>query len=192
MILIVGLGNPGRKFQKTRHNLGFLVLDRFKKKNKFPDWKLKKKFEAKISEGKLGRKKIILAKPQTFMNDSGRAVKLLIAYYRLPLTNLFVVHDDLDILLGKIKIVKTKGSAGHKGVQSIIDEIRNQNFIRFRIGIRPKISNSEFETKDKFVLQKFNKEEIKILKKVTEKTSKAIKTTINEGLEKAMNQFNKT
>jgi len=192
MILIVGLGNPGRKFQKTRHNLGFLVLDRFKKKNKFPDWKLKKKFEAKISEGKLGRKKIILAKPQTFMNDSGRAVKLLIAYYRLPLTNLFVVHDDLDILLGKIKIVKTKGSAGHKGVQSIIDEIRNQNFIRFRIGIRPKISNSEFETKDKFVLQKFNKEEIKILKKVTEKTSKAIKTTINEGVEKAMNQFNKT
>ncbi len=192
MILIVGLGNPGRKFQRTRHNLGFWVLDRFKKKNKFSDWKLKKKFEAKISEGKLGRKKIILAKPQTFMNNSGRAVKLLIAYYRLPLTNLFVVHDDLDILLGKIKIVKTKGSAGHRGVQSIIDEIKKRNFIRFRIGIRPKISNSEFETKDKFVLQKFSKEEIKILKKVIERTGKAIETTINKGVEKTMSQFNKS
>ena len=109
MILIIGLGNPGKKFRNTRHNVGFLVLDQLKRGKNFSRWKQSKKFQAKISQGKIGRQKIILAKPQTFMNSSGKSVKILTAYYKLQTINLIVVHDDLDISLGQIKISKKTG-----------------------------------------------------------------------------------
>ncbi len=135
MILIVGLGNPGKKYQLTRHNIGFQVVDEFVKKNNFPDFKISKKFNALISEGIVDGAKVILAKPQTFMNNSGKAVKSLIRNWKLEIRNLVVVHDDIDLPLGKIKISIGRGSAGHKGVQSIIDELATKNFVRFRIGI---------------------------------------------------------
>jgi PTH1 family peptidyl-tRNA hydrolase len=197
------LGNPGKKFQKTRHNLGFRVLEEFLKENNFPKFKLSKKFKAEISEGEIFGKKIILAKPQTFMNESGKAVKLLTKTY-LPATRLrsrrwqagnlkpktlFVIHDDIDLPLGEIKISIGRGSAGHKGVQSIIDELGTKNFVRFRVGIM----NYELGIKkiEKFVLEKFTKTEEKIVKKLIKKTVEAIEFALKEGIEKTMQKFNK-
>jgi len=199
MIFIVGLGNPGKKFQKTRHNLGFRVVDEFARKNNFPDFKLLKKFNAEVSEGKINNQRLILAKPQTFMNLSGQSVKKLLNRYRINSAmaelprRLFIVHDDIDIPLGKIRIVKNRGAAGHKGVQSIIDELRTKDFVRFRIGINPK--NSMFyaavKNVEKSVLQKFNKEEEKILKKIIKKTIEAIEFSLKSKIEKAMQRYNK-
>jgi PTH1 family peptidyl-tRNA hydrolase len=193
MKIIVGLGNPGKKFEKTRHNLGFMVLDRFARKNKFPKFKMKKEFLATVSEKKIGKEKIILVKPQTFMNNSGLAVKRIFEKLRTsniePLTsNLWVIHDDLDIPFGKIKISFGRGSGGHKGVQSIIDEIGRKDFVRFRIGIGKKEVGIR---KKEFVLEKFSKKEEKILKKVIELICRAIEMAIKEGIKKAMSEFNK-
>jgi PTH1 family peptidyl-tRNA hydrolase len=203
MKVIVGLGNPGKKFEKTRHNLGFMVIESLKSEFKhFSDWKKSKKLLSKISEGKINNERVILVKPQTFMNDSGKAVKSLIRNFLLNKTMtelskcLFVIHDDIDIPLGKIKISVGRGSAGHKGVQSIIDEIGTKNFVRFRIGIKPnskfKMQNAKLKFKiQNFVLEKFNKEEEKILKEVFEMACRAIEMAIKEGVEKAMSEFNK-
>jgi len=192
MILIIGLGNPGKKYELSRHNLGFLVLDSFSKKNLF-EFKSSKKLKLKISKGSFGKKRVVLAKPQTFMNNSGKVIKLLATKYKIQNTNIFIVHDDLDLPLGKIKIIKNRGAAGHKGVQSIINEIKTKNFIRFRIGIAPKYkitkqwNNGAME---KFVLKKFTKTEKEIIKKVVKNCVKALEITLKEGLEKAMNDFN--
>jgi len=193
MILIVGLGNPGIKYKRTRHNIGFRVLDEFQRENNFPDFKFSrlrqgyggqaKKFNTLISEGNIGRKKVILAKPQTFMNNSGQAVKNLTIHYSLPFINLIVVHDDIDLPLGKIRISKSRGSAGHKGIESIIKELRSKNFVRIRIGIR----NQELRIKniEKFVLQKFTEEEEKIIKKIIKENCSVLKIILSKGLEKA-------
>ena len=166
MFLIVGLGNPGLKFKNTRHNLGFDIVNLIKKQESFSAWQNKKKLKVKISQGVIGEKDIILAKPQTFMNLSGQAVKQLIKFYKIPLENLWVIHDDLDLEIGKIKIKKDSRSAGHKGVQSIIDELGTKNFNRLKIGIGPKPMEADSK---KFVLQKFNKNEKEILKGVKQK-----------------------
>lgn len=191
MMLIVGLGNPGKKFQKTRHDLGFRIIDEFARNYKFPDFKLEKKFLAKISQGEIGGQKIILAKPQTFMNESGKAIKLLVTGYSLLVTNLWVIHDDIDLPLEKTKIVKNRGAAGHKGVQSIIDELGTKNFVRFRIGIKPIPYTLNPKILKTFVLQKFNRKEEKILKEVIKKTCLAIKMILKKGLENTMSKFNK-
>jgi PTH1 family peptidyl-tRNA hydrolase len=196
MKIIVGLGNPGEKFEKTRHNLGFRIIDEFSRKNKFPKFKMRKEFFAMVSEKKIGKEKIILAKPQTFMNNSGKAIKLLTKSFKLKAESLFVIHDDLDLPLGKMKISIGRGSAGHKGVQSIIDELETKNFVRFRIGIKPnskfKMQNAKLKFKiQNFVLEKFNKKEEKILKEVIEMACRAIEMVIKEGIEKAMSELNK-
>ena len=191
MLLIIGLGNPGWKFQKTRHNLGFRVVDELVRKNNFPIFKLSKKFLAEISEGKIADQKVILAKPQTFMNLSGKSVKKLTNNLQLTTYNLWVIHDDLDLPLGKIRISVGRGAAGHKGVESIIKELKTKNFVRFRVGVKPKTSNLKPETLDRFVLRKFTNEEEKIVKEVIKKTAEAIEFSLKEGLEKAMNRFNK-
>jgi PTH1 family peptidyl-tRNA hydrolase len=188
MKIISGLGNPGKKFEKTWHNVGFLILDEFQKRNNFPKFKLVKKFESKISKKKFESEKIILVKPQTFMNNSGRAIKLLIENYKLKIENLIIVHDDIDVPLGKIKISFGKGSAGHKGVQSIIDELKTKNFIRIRVGICPKSGKPKFL--EKFVLKKIKKGEQKILKELLEKVCEVIEILLKESLEKAIQKFN--
>ena len=184
MILIVGLGNPGKKFQKTRHNIGFRVVDELRSSSHFATARV-------IDElGFLNKEKIVLAKPKTFMNLSGKAVKLITRRYNLDPKNLIVIHDDLDLPLGKIKIVKNRGSAGHKGVQSIIDELKTKDFIRIRVGIKnQKIKNRKQKIED-FVLKRFKKKEEKKLKGIIEKTCRAIEMAIKEGVEKAMQKFN--
>ncbi len=226
MILIVGLGNPGKKYIHAWHNLGFLVIDKFKEINNFPDFKLSKKSISLISMSLVDNKKIILVKPQTFMNLSGKTVKRIINYQlsiinkfsinQFSNKNLIIVHDDIDIPLGKIRISKGRGSAGHKGVQSIINELKTKDFVRFRIGIKP--ANSEQRTANNlniektsaraklgaglvphrnkvsgagFVLQKFDRKQEKIIKEIIGKTAEAIEISLKEGLEKAMNRFNK-
>jgi len=172
MIIIVGLGNPGEKYKNTRHNVGFQTIDEFAKENNFPEFGLSKKFNALISENIINGKKIILAKPQTFMNNSGKPVKTLFSFYKPK--ELIIVHDDIDLPLGKIRISKNRGSAGHKGVESIIKEIGTKDFTRIRIGISPAFAKALAGEVEKFVLQKFDKEEEKIIKQVIQEVIKKL------------------
>lgn len=189
MILIAGLGNPGPEFKNTRHNVGFRVIDRFTEENNFPDFRFEKKFNAEISEGQFFGQKIILAKPQSFMNLSGDVVRNLFIYFKLPAENLFIIHDEIDIPVSKIKISKESGAAGHKGVGSIIEKLKTNSFVRLRIGIQSQ--KGKPKNVEKFVLQKFNKEEEKILKGIIKKAVNAIEMILKEGLEKTMNEHNK-
>jgi len=171
-MIIVGLGNPGEKFKNTRHNLGFEVLDEIQQENGFPEFSFAEKFKAEISQGIINGEKTILVKPQTFMNTSGESVKLLINYYKLKESDLIVIHDDIDIPLGEVKVSGDSGSAGHKGVLSIIDAIGTKDFKRIRIGILPtKGKPSETE---KFVLKKFTKKEKTIIQETIEDIKKLI------------------
>ncbi|MFH1226237.1 MAG: aminoacyl-tRNA hydrolase [bacterium] len=153
MKLIIGLGNPGKKYEKTRHNVGWLVLDDLKKKlNLHPPaggWQEKKKFQALMAEGE----NLILAKPLTYMNESGRTARLIADYYKIKPADTWVIHDDLDIPLGKIKTKVGGSSAGHKGVQSIIDYLKTSDFNRVRIGIQP--IGGQKEPSEGLVLKKF-------------------------------------
>lgn len=176
MKIIVGLGNPGEQYQYTRHNLGWMVVDELIKnlniKNKNDKLKLKinNKFNAEILETTINNKKVLLVKPQTFMNSSGLAVKKIVKFS----DDLWVIHDDLDLELGTVKIVRNRSSAGHKGVQSVIDHLQSQDFIRFRIGIK---NNQTKDSKD-YVLEKFNPEEKLIIKKVVKETVEKIECLI--------------
>ncbi|MFH1575379.1 MAG: aminoacyl-tRNA hydrolase [Candidatus Nealsonbacteria bacterium] len=151
MLLIVGLGNPGKEYEKTRHNIGFRVIDELAK-NK-PN-------------------NMVLLKPQTFMNNSGEEVRAVATFYKIKLEDLWIIHDDVDLLIGKIKISRDRGSAGHKGVESIIKNLGSKNFNRIRIGTCP-ISGKP-EAVDKFVLQDFTKDEEKIIKEIIERTTESI------------------
>lgn len=193
MILIVGLGNPGKNFEKTRHNIGAMVigeLERFDLKNavlaKPTTFMPGSRNSTKLRLSSLPKAVVEFSLPG--MNESGKAVKKLVSRYKLHVTRLWVIHDDLDLPLGKIRIVKNRGSAGHKGVESIIDELKTKNFVRFRVGIR----NKELRTKNakNFVLQKFTNDEEKIVKKAIKKTAQAIEFYLKEGLEKAMSKYN--
>ncbi|MER2295074.1 MAG: aminoacyl-tRNA hydrolase [Desemzia incerta] len=133
MKMIVGLGNPGKKYQDTKHNIGFITLDELAYQHKFTF--NKSKFEADVAEGWVGREKALFIKPQTFMNESGRAVRPLMDYYNIDTKDLLVIYDDLDLPVGKVRL-RQKGSAGgHNGIKSIIQHIGTQDFNRIRIGI---------------------------------------------------------
>ena len=198
MILIVGLGNPGKKYQKTRHNIGFRVVDELRSSSRFTTTHAIDKLKS------LNLKGVMLAKPKTFMNLSGKEVKSLVNKYKILTANLWVIHDDIDLPLGKIRIVKNRGSAGHKGIESVIRELKTNNFVRFREGIKvaeatphlpPRLrsANKELRIKntEKFVLEKFSKKEEKIVKETIKKTVEAVEFFLREGLEKAMNKYNK-
>ena len=169
MKLIIGLGNPGEEYKKTRHNAGFLAVNKIANNFRFPVSSFQSKFNAEISQGIIDEEKIILAKPQTFMNNSGQAVKAIIDYYKIKPEDIIVIHDDLDILLGEYKISKNKNSGGHKGVQSIIDYLGTKDFTRIRIGIG--IENKKTPT-EKFVLERFGEDEMGIVEGVIEEIIK--------------------
>ncbi|MFH1837982.1 MAG: aminoacyl-tRNA hydrolase [Candidatus Kuenenbacteria bacterium] len=189
MKLIIGLGNPGKEYEKTRHNCGFMAIYNLQKtlNESFDDFKFNKKFDALISQGNFNGEKIILVMPQTFMNDSGKSVSALINYYKINFEDLFVIHDDIDLLLGKIKISQNRSSGGQKGVQSIIDHLGTKNFIRFRIGIK---SEGIMQNTYDFVLQKFTKDEQKIISESLQKINLAVKMVLEKGVTKAMNEYN--
>lgn len=175
--LIVGLGNPGEKYKKTRHNTGFMTLDAISSRLQTTTYKLQPRFNAEISEGIISDERIILAKPQTFMNESGASAKAIIDYYKIPIENIIVIHDDLDITLGKYKIIRDRSSAGHKGVQSIIDNLGTKDFTRIRIGIG--VENKKILT-EAFVLENFTEEEREIIDEVIEKVTAVIPNLVLE------------
>jgi len=190
MLVIIGLGNPGERFKKTRHNLGFLILDDFSKKNDFGDWKESKKAKAFYSKKIIGNKIIELVKPFTSMNLSGLTAKYILKKHRLKTGNIVVVHDDLDLSFGEIKISQKKGSAGHNGVQSIIKELGSKDFTRIRVGIKPLRTQVESIDWPDFVLSNFSKKEVMILKEVQNNACAAIQLIIEKGIEQAMTECN--
>lgn len=184
MIIIVGLGNPGEKFENTRHNVGFMAINAFAKKNDFPEFELDKKSNCLLSK----KNSVFLIKPQTFMNNSGKSVKPIALQYKVKSNNVLVIHDDSDLPLGSIKIVKERGSAGHKGVESVMRTIGKKGLMRLRIGIRPTIKHKDSMD---LVLKKFSPKDQDIISKILKKTSFALDLLINEGLDKAMNEYNR-
>ncbi|MCX6789372.1 MAG: aminoacyl-tRNA hydrolase [Candidatus Gribaldobacteria bacterium] len=180
MILIVGLGNPGFRYKKTRHNIGFMAIEALQKENSFSKFKLNRKAKAEISNGQINGQEIFLAKPQTFMNNSGEAVKFLTKENGFTENSLIVVHDDFDLPLGEVKVSQNSGSAGHHGAQSIIEHLKTQNFTRVRIGIRPadKPQGSADLKAESFVLKKFAKNDEQKLAEILTQASQAIKNII--------------
>ena len=173
MKLIIGLGNPGEEYQKTRHNAGFLAVDKIVSQcSDIPTFNFRPKFKAEISQGIINNKKVILVKPMTFMNNSGQAVQAVLDYYKINPKNIIIIHDDLDIPLGEFKISKNKNSGGHKGVQSIIDCLGTKDFMRIRIGIDTE-RNKKIPT-EKFVLEKFNEEEMRKIEGAIEEIVKLL------------------
>lgn len=183
MRIIVGLGNPGKKYNHTRHNVGFMVIDRLAER-----WEIacnKKKFEAVIGEGFVGGKKILIAKPQTYVNLSGASVVKIGAYYGCSLDKLMVVCDDLNLPVGKIRIRKTGSSGGHNGLESIAQYV-GLDFPRLRIGI----GNPIYEDAKKYVLSPFAGDEKEIIDQAIDNACQAIDTWITTDIESCMNVFN--
>ena len=189
MKLIVGLGNPGRSYANNRHNVGFICLKHFARTHgiRFD----KRQGKARTGTGKAADSKVVIAKPQTYMNSSGESVSRLVQKFNVNLDNLLIIHDDLDLPLGRIRIRQGSGSAGHKGVDSIISCLGSQDFVRLRVGIgRPDIAKpSEADIID-YALSDFTPDEKQIITQIIPKVSEAILCLLTEGLTAAMNKYN--
>lgn len=193
MKLIIGLGNPGRVYAKNRHNIGFVCLNHFARQHgiRFN----KKQAKARIGNGEVAGYTVMVARPQTYMNLSGQAVSRLVNKFKINFNDLIVIHDDLDLSLGKIRIRQGGSSGGHKGVDSIFSELGSQELIRIRVGIgRPILSEDILATSEAdivdFVLGDFTPEEKQSIKPAMTKVSDAIICLLVEGLETAMNIYN--
>lgn len=183
--LIAGFGNPGREYMNTRHNVGFLVIDRLCRKLDVSLGKLQA--NALTASYKNAQNRIILAKPQTYMNLSGQSVSGLLRFYKIPTEQLLVIHDDLDLPFGTLRIRPSGGSAGQKGLGSTIERLGSQDFARIRVGIgRPP---GRMDAAD-YVLQPFHSSDQQMLDSVLESAAEAALTFVKDGLEPAMNRFN--
>lgn len=160
MKLIVGLGNPGPQYARTRHNIGFMVIDMLGAINGADNWKLEKKFKSEIIATEISGEKLILAKPQTFMNLSGEAVQALMQFYKITPDNVWVIFDDVDVPFGRLRLRSGGSSSGHQGVKSIIQHI-GPDFIRARFGIS--LNDRSKESSEQYVLKPFNPEEQQVL-----------------------------
>lgn len=183
--LIVGLGNPGPKYHNNRHNVGFMVADALGDRANIPIRRFE--FRALIGKGDYAGARLILAKPQTYMNNSGQAVSALVNFYKIPTEKLLVIHDDLDLPFGTLRMRPQGGAGGQRGLGSIIAKLNTQNFARLRVGIsRPP---GRMDPSD-YVLHDFDPPEEEMLPEVLETAVEAIKMFIIEDIEKAMNKFN--
>lgn len=183
--LIIGLGNPGREYEMTRHNIGFLVIDRLAER-----WGVevaKYKFKALLGEYRRPHEKVVLVKPQTFMNLSGNAVRSFYQFYKPQIEQILVIFDDLDLPFGTIRIRKSGGSSGQKGMKSIIEQLGTEDFPRIRMGIgRPPGKKNSVD----FILNKFKARENKDLDLILDKCADAVECFIESGIETTMNRFN--
>ena len=182
VFLIVGLGNPGAEYAKTRHNAGFALVEKLAAKWKC-DWMNEKKFRARIAKADCDGKKILFCEPQTFMNLSGEPVGALKDFYQLPLKQILVAVDDADLPFGEIRLRKSGSSGGHHGLESIEQHLASREFARLRIGIGRKDGSREITN---YVLGKFDSVENELLKKVLERASDQIEIWLESGIEKAM------
>ena len=185
MILVVGLGNPGKKYTETKHNVGFLVLDELGKRVGIDI--NKDKFQSSCGEGFIDEKKLLLLKPQTYMNRSGDAVQAASNFYKIAPENIVVVHDEMDISLGRIMIKPGGGSAGNNGIKSIISNLGTKDFIRVRIGIGKPGTREDGAN---HVLSGFSKSEGTIVDESILTATDAVMEIINNGLQSAMNKYN--
>ena len=183
--LVVGLGNPGREYRDTRHNIGFMVIDQLCKELRVSMTRVQSK--ALVAVGMLEGQKIVLAKPQTFMNLSGQSVGGLVRFYKAPREQIIVAHDDLDLPLGTIRLRPGGGSAGQKGMESIIQQLGTQSFARLRLGIGRPPGQMEPAA---YVLQHFTRGEQEIVGLLLPRAVAAVRTFVREGLDAAMNQHN--
>lgn len=195
MKLIIGLGNPGKRYKNTRHNIGFRVVDRLAEIFNATSLtcKMCRAHLAGVRKGE--KEKIFLAKPQTYMNKSGEAVAALANFYKVKPVNIWVIYDDIDLPLGKLRIRTGGGSGGHKGVESIIRQLGTREFVRFRFGIKSSVKSEKLKTKNyrdttEFVLSPFDKEEEETVKEMIEKVAEAVKVALEKGIEAAMNRYN--
>jgi PTH1 family peptidyl-tRNA hydrolase len=184
--LIVGLGNPGAEYAKTRHNAGFLLVERLAEELK-SDWANERKFFAQVAKAAHAGKKLVLCEPQTFMNLSGEAVGALVKYYQVPLVNILVVVDDADLPLGEIRLRPSGGSGGHHGLDSVMLHLGSREYARLRIGIGRKNDARDIAN---YVLGKFAVGEQEIFEQVMDRAVCQIKCWLSDGPQKAMSQFN--
>lgn len=192
MKLIVGLGNPGRTYAHNRHNIGFRCLNYFARLHSIRFER--RQCQARVGFGQVAGSKLLLAKPRTFVNLSGRAVGPLLHKYSTPLSDLLVIYDDLDLSLGKIRLRRSGGSGGHKGMKSIISALGSEDFPRIRVGIgRPQIeglSNTDEDAIVNYVLSDFTPQEEELIKSVIATVAEAIDCFLAQGMEVAMSKFN--
>lgn len=193
MKLIVGLGNPGRTYAHNRHNIGFRCLNYLAKTQSIPI--KQRQCQSQVGIGRIAGIDLVLAKPQTFVNNSGKAVSSLVNRYHIPLTDLIIIHDDLDLPSGKIRLRRGGSSGGHKGVESIISAVKGQDFSRIRVGIgRPVQTGGQPATEEdiivRYVLSDFTPQEEKIIKPAIARVAEAVYCVLTEGIDIAMNRFN--
>ncbi len=187
MYIIVGLGNPGKEYENTRHNIGFQAIDKLAEQENIGV--LEKKHKAVFGKGYVAGQKCILAKPQTFMNLSGESIRELIDYYKVDeKTQLIVIVDDICLDVGQIRVRKKGSAGGHNGLKNIISHLGHDSFNRIRIGVGEKPKGYELVD---YVLGHFSKEEMKLMDDAAEKAADAVRTIIAEGADAAMNEFNR-
>lgn len=184
MYMIAGLGNPGKRYENTRHNIGFIALDLLAERN---DIKINKiKHKALVGEGRISGQKVLLIKPQTYMNLSGQSIREVMEYYKEEIDHLIVIYDDIDIPVGTVRIRK-KGSAGtHNGMRSIVYDLKSDQFPRIRIGMG---SSHKGDLRD-FVIGGFSKEEKEPLEEAVRRAVLAAECIVEKGIDKAMNEYN--
>ncbi len=184
MQVIVGLGNPGKKYDRNRHNVGFKAIDLIAQKNNFGPWR--RKFQSKISEGLIKSKKILLVKPETYMNNSGFAIKELFLFFKLNSDDLVVVHDDLDLKVGKIKVKVGGGHGGHNGLRSIDQQISTE-YLRLRIGIDRPVNKSQVAN---YVLSNFSEKDKYTIDNVINLITQDFEILANKDIKKFINSIN--
>lgn len=195
MLYIFGLGNPGEEYEKTRHNAGRIILNQIAKANDFLDWKDDMKLKSLRSKGELDGEKVEFITPNTFMNNSGNVVAVIIDDKK-KLKNLVVIYDDIDLPLGSLKISHNRSSGGHNGLESIIKRVKSQDFVRIRIGIAPTTPTGKMKKPKgedavlKFLLGVFKEDELKTIKSLSKKVTQIIAVLSSDGKDKAMSVYN--
>jgi len=183
--LVVGLGNPGREYRTTRHNVGFMVVDRLS--SELSQRMTRVRFQSLLGEGKADSRRVLLAKPQTYMNLVGRSVAPLVRFYRVPLDRLLVICDDLDLPIGTLRLRPKGGSAGHKGLRSIFESLGSQDFPRLRVGIGRPPGRME---PSGYVLRGFDPSELAEVDQVLARAGDCSMAFVKDGIQSAMNRFN--
>lgn len=194
MKCLVGLGNPGKKYAATRHNLGFMVIDALVKKAGF-SYKANKKLRVEIARGKLAGQDVLCVKPLTYMNLSGQAVASVLNYYKLEPKDLLLIYDDIDIEFGSLRLKPDGASAGHNGVASVIEQLGTMKFPRCRIGIKLGAADKDLaryhnRTTARFVLDNFSAEQAALLNGIIAESVEAIERVLRHSLAEAMNKYN--
>lgn len=185
--MVVGLGNPGLAYEKTRHNAGFMAADRLAEK--FGADFNKTKFQSKFGECKIGDKRVLVVKPQTYMNNSGSAVSEIVSFYKIPYEKIIVMFDDISLDIGNIRIRRKGSAGGHNGIKDIIECLGREDIARIKIGVDKK-PHPDYDLKD-FVLSNIPKEKWESFETALQNTSKAVEEIVKKGIDSAMNKFSK-